>query len=508
MRKAPSWTNWLATCALTLSCACLPFSQVLAESPQEWYRQGQLAVQQAQKRKINNRIAQNVIIFIGDGMNLPTVAAARILAGQSLGKKGEEHILSFEKLPHVALSKTYCTNAQVTDSAAAMTAIITGVKTKDGLLSVNQKVTPHKASTVPGNKLLTLLERAEKRGLATGVVSTTRITHATPGACYAHSPDRDWEGDADITSEDPANATFPDIARQLLEFPYGNGLEVALGGGRSSFQPETTPDPEYPTKFGKRKDGRDLTQEWVNRHQGSAYVWNKAQFDAINPAATRHLLGLFERSHMRYEKDRAQDAAGEPSLSEMTAKAIDILAKNRKGYVLMVEGGRIDHAHHANNAYHALHDTLEFARAVQVALDKTNPKNTLIVVTADHGHVLCFTGYPTRGNPILGLVTENDKWGKPTDPPTLTRGADGLPFTTLLYGNGPGYVCPRPDLTGVDTSAPTYRQQSAVPWASDGHSGEDVPIYAGGPGAHLFHGVQEESYIFHAIMAAMKLDSR
>lgn len=508
MRKSLVWKNLLLICALVLSGAGLPSSKVLAESPREWYRQGQLAVQKAQKLKINNRVAKNVILFIGDGMNLPTVTAARILAGQSLGKKGEEHILSFEKLPHVALSKTYCTNAQVTDSAAAMTAIITGVKTKDGLLSVNQKVTPQKASTVPGNKLLTLLERAEKRGLATGVVSTTRITHATPGACYAHSPDRGWEGDANITSEDPANAAFPDIARQLLEFPYGNGLEVALGGGRAYFQPETTPDPEYPSKVGKRKDGRDLTQEWVTRYKGGAYVWNKAQFDAIDPAKTRHLLGLFERSHMHYEKDRDRDAAGEPSLSNMTAKAIDILAKNRKGYVLVVEGGRIDHAHHASNAYHALHDTLEFARAVQVALDKTNPKNTLIVVTADHGNVLCLTGYPTRGNPILGLVAENDKWGKPTDPPTFTRATDGLPFTTLLYGNGPGYVSPRPDLTGVDTTAPTYRQQSAVPLASDAHSGEDVPIYAGGPGAHLFHGVQEENYIFHAIMAAMKLSSR
>jgi alkaline phosphatase len=479
-----------------------------AESPEEWYRQGQLAVQKAQRLNNNNRVAKNVIIFIGDGMNIPTVSAARILEGQTLGKKGEEHVLSFEKLTHVALSKTYCTNAQVTDSAAAMTAIITGVKTKDGMLSVNQDVTPHKASTVPGNELMTLFEKAEARRLSTGVVSTTRITHATPAACYAHTPDRDWECDANISDidADPANAQFPDIARQLIEFPYGNGLEVALGGGRAYFQPKTTADPEYAGKFGKRNDGRDLTNEWVTKYPGGAYVWNKAQFDAVDPATTTHLLGLFEQSHMRYEKDRANDGAGEPSLSEMTAKAIDILSKNRRGYVLMVEGGRIDHAHHENSAYHALNDTVEFAKAVEVGMTKTNPRDTLIVVTADHGHVMCFTGYPTRGNPILGKVVENDYWGEPTS--NLTLGSDGLPFTTLLYGNGPGYKNPREDLAAIDTTAPTYKQQSAVPWGSDGHSGEDMPIYAGGPGANLFHGVQEENYIFHAIVEAMKLKQR
>jgi len=507
MGKSLSWKNLLATWTLVGAWACLPFFKAQAESPQEWYRQGQLAVRQAHNLKINNRAAKNVILFIGDGMNLPTVTAARILEGQSLGKKGEEHILSFEKLPHVALAKTYSTNAQVTDSAAAMTAIITGVKTKDGVLSVNQNVTPHKASTVPGNELLTLFEIAEKRRLSTGVVTTTTVTHATPAACYAHSPDRDWECDANIKiADDPANATFPDIARQLVEFPYGNGLEVALGGGRQFFLPETAADQEYPTKFGKRKDGRNLTTEWVNKYAGGAYVWNKAQFDAINPATTRHLLGLFEPSHMRYEKDRAHDGAGEPSLSDMTAKAIDILAKNKKGYVLMVEGGRIDHAHHDNCAYHALHDTVEFAKAVQVALAKTNPRDTLIVVTADHGHVMCFAGYPTRGNPILGKVVGNDYWGDPTT--ILSLGSDNLPYTALLYGTGPGYQNPREDLTAVDTTAATYRQQAAVPLGSDTHSGEDVAVYAGGPGAYLFHGVQEESYLFHAIQAAMQLRYR
>lgn len=480
-----------------------------AESPQEWYQQGQQAVQAAKKLAQLPQPAKNVILMIGDGMNIPTVTAARIFEGQSLGKKGEEHLLSFEKLPHVALSKTYCTNSTVTDSAAAMTAIVTGVKTKDGVLSINQNVTPHKASTVSGNELITMFELAKQRGLSAGVVTTTRVTHATLAACYAHSPDRDWECDANILNNlakdgDVTNAQFPDIARQLIEFSYGNGLEVALGGGRSYFMRETDADPEYGSKKGLRKDGRDLTNEWLNK-PGASYVWNKAQFDAIDSASTKHLLGLFEPSHMKYEADRAGDTGGEPSLSDMTAKAIGILSKNKKGFMLMVEGGRIDHALHDNNGYRVVTDTVEFAKAVEVAIKKTDPKDTLIVVTADHGHVLAIAGYATRGNPILGKVVENDYFGNPSPSNVFALAGDNLPYTTLVFGNGPGYASPRTDLTAVDTTAPNYKQQAAVPMGSETHSGEDVAIYAGGPGAHLFQGVQEQSYIFHAICAAMKI---
>src|SRR5205085_580566 len=116
---------------------------------------------------------------------------------------------------------------------------------------------------------------------------------------------------------------------------------------------------------GRRKDGRDLTAEWAAR-AGSSFVWNKAQFDAIDPSTTKHLLGLFERSHMEYEADRAKDTAGEPSLAELTAKAIDVLSKSDQGFFLMVEGGRIDHAHHAGNARRALEDAIALSEAVKV----------------------------------------------------------------------------------------------------------------------------------------------
>jgi alkaline phosphatase len=343
-------------------------------------------------------------------MGITTLTAARILEGQLRGESGEENRLSFEEFPYSAFSKTYSVNQQTADSAPTMSAIITGVKTDEGVLSVDQSVVRGDYRTVRGNETISLLSLAEQRGLATGVVTTARLTHATPGACYAHSPDRDWESDLDIMnrSREAFDAKFPDIARQLIEYPHGDGLEVAMGGARTKFLPKSLTDPEYPNRKGERQDERNLTDEWVKKYRNGAFVWNKEQFEQIDPRKTRHLLGLFEPSHLQHEFDRNRDKAGEPSLSEMTAKAIDIVSQNKKGYFLMVEGGRIDHAHHNGNAFRALTDTIELSNAVRTALSKVDLRETLIIVTADHSHTLTIAGYPVRGNNILGLVREVD----------------------------------------------------------------------------------------------------
>lgn len=500
-----------------------------AESRDQWYRDGQRAIEEAKRLKANIGRAKNIILFVGDGMGVSTVTAARILEGQLRGESGEENLLSFERLPFLALSKTYSVNQQTSDSAPTMTAIVTGVKTDDGFISVDQDAIQSDHNTVKGNELPTFLEIAEDAGLSTGVVSTARITHATPAACYAHSPNRNWECDADMSSA-ARDGGFPDIARQLIEFPHGNGLEVVLGGGRSKFLPRTASDPEDTGRTGERMDGRDLISEWVKKRPRSAYAWNKSQFDSVDTRTTDRLIGLFERSHMDYEHDRPKDTGGEPSLSEMTSKAIDLLAKNRKGYFLMVEGGRIDHAHHEGNAYRALTDAVELSNAVKTALSKTNARDTLIIVTADHSHVFTIAGYPTRGNDILGLAVGNDARGNPDS--SFEKDSLGLPYTTLGYANGPGYTGAsrqqpegskrrphagigysgitkgRPDLSGVTTSNPDYMQESAVPSSSETHGGEDVAIYAGGPGAHLFHGVQEQNVIFHVMLEASRLSLR
>jgi alkaline phosphatase len=186
-----------------------------------------------------------------------------------------------------------------------------------------------------------------------------------------------------------------------------------------------------------------------------------------------------------------------------------MLQKNPKGFFLMVEGGRIDHAHHAGNAKRALLDTIEMARAVKKAYEMTDPEDTLIIVTADHSHTFTIAGYPHRGNNILGLVA-----GVPEidgDPVTLDKDKLGLPYTTLGYANGPGWRDAiatgqkRPDLTGVDTTALNFLQEATVPLSSETHAGEDVPVFASGPMAHLVRGSMEQNWIFHVMREAFNL---
>lgn len=483
-----------------------PFSVKRAETPETWRRGGEAAIEAAKRLKRNNKRAKNVILFVGDGMGVTNLTASRILEGQLRGESGEENQLSFEKFPYVALSKTYSANQQTSDSAPTMSAIMTGVKTDEGILSVNQNVVRGDYRTVKGNETMSLLEMAESSGKSTGVVTTARLTHATPGATYAHTADRDWESDKDIfdRSREAFDAKFPDIARQLIEFPYGDGLEVALGGGRAKFLPKETVDAEYEKASGERLDGRNLTEEWLKKYKNSNYVWNKQQFDQIDAKKTKHLLGLFEPSHMQYNYDRPRDKAGEPSLSEMTTKAIDVLSQNKKGYFLTVEAGRIDHAHHNGNAFRALTDTIELSNAVRAALAKVNLDETLIVVTADHSHTLTMAGYPTRGNDILGLVREVDDKGLAEE--KFKTDKNKRPFTTLGYANGKGYrEGKRPDLTQQQAINPDYKQEAAVPLADETHGGEDVAIFADGAGAFLFRGVMEENWIFYAMKEAMRL---
>ena len=216
------------------------------ESAATWQAAGRAMLAEAKRLKPIPGPAQNVILFIGDGMGVSTVTAARILQGQLAKGDGEGNRLSFERFPHLAMSKTYSANQQTPDSAPTMTAIITGAKTNDGVLSVNQNIRNGypDAAAVTANRLTTLLEQAELQGFATGLVSTARITHATPAATYAHTSMRDWEADSDL----PAGTRIPDIASQLVDNfgrgGIGNGLEVVLGGGRSKLLPRETRDPE------------------------------------------------------------------------------------------------------------------------------------------------------------------------------------------------------------------------------------------------------------------------
>ncbi len=500
--------------AITVDVA--PVAHPQGETPAWWYRSG--AARAAGNGAMRGR-AKNVIVFLGDGMSLTTVAAARILEGQRKGNPGEENQLSWEDFPHTALSKTYNTDSQTPDSAGTMTAIASGLKTHMGAIGVSAGTRDDCADSL-GKSVLTWLELADSAGLATGIVTTARLTHATPAALYAHSPERNWENDTDLPAE-AARQGCRDIAQQMLAPRFGNGPTVALGGGRGEYTTVEQRDPEYDDKVGQRLDGRNLVEEWQRAHPQGVYVWNKAQLEAAKDAT--ELLGLFEPDHMQFEHDRDKTATGEPSLAELTTAAIRTLSRNPQGFVLMVEGARIDHANHYGNAYRALDETIAMSDAVRAALQATSAGDTLILVTADHSHTLNFVGYPVRGNPMLGKV--RGVGGEDGNRDNYARDLTGLPFTTLNYANGPGYVGAsnaqpagpkrhqhepssyedangRPDLTTVDTEDPDYLQEAIIPLKSESHGGEDVGIWAHGPGSAAVRGTVEQNAIYHFIVQA------
>ena len=433
--------------------------------------------------------AKNVILFIGDGMGISTITAARIYDGQKRGETGEENSLSFERFPNVALVKTYNTNAQVPDSAGTASAMNTGLKTRIGVLGIGPEATRGVCAEALAHPLPLVGEEAKRRGLALGIVTTTRITHATPAAVYARSADRDWEADSAIPADQQGQGC-KDIALQLAEADF----DVALGGGTAMFYGKET--------GGRRADpAADLPAWWAAKNNGTVV---KDAAGLVAAPMDRPVFGLFNPSHMTYMVDRKPDSS-EPTLTDMTAQAIARLEADPDGFYLMVEGGRIDHGHHAGQAGYALEEAVEFARAVQWAVDHTDPAETLILVTADHSHTLTISGYPQRGNDILGLVVpppgggDGDHEGS-DEPGAPTLAADGKPYTTLGYANGPGAV---PGERPIPETGIAAHQQSLVPSGSETHGGEDVALFATGPGAAAAHGVIEQNVIYHIIRKAL-----
>lgn len=437
--------------------------------------------------------AKNVILFIGDGMGISTITAARIYDAQKRGETGEENQLSFEKFANLALVKTYNTNAQVPDSAGTATAMHSGTKTRIGVLGIGPEAEKGVCKDALAHPLPLLGEEVKARGLALGIVTTTRLTHATPASVFSRSADRDWESDTNIPADQRADGC-KDIALQLAEAKF----DVALGGGTAMF-------------YGKEKGGRrgdpaaDLPGAWTAK-SGGLVVKDAASLWAA--PMDKPVLGLFNPSHMSFMAERKPDSS-EPTLTDMTAQAIARLKADPDGFYLMVEGGRIDHAHHAGQAGFALEEAVEFARAVQYAVDNTDPAETLIMVTADHSHVFTIAGYPKRGNNILGLVVPPKGNGEDGgDGESLLLAADGKPYTTLGYANGPGGLYKDEDGDGeharpIPQTGLSARQQALVPLGSETHGGEDVALFATGPGASRVRGVIEQNVIYSIIRKAL-----
>ncbi|CAG2176699.1 unnamed protein product, partial [Oppiella nova] len=458
--------------------------------PQYWNLLAKNTLKRSLNQKPNVGKAKNVILFLGDGMGITTITPARILKGQLKNRSGEETKLIFEDFPYVSLIKTYNINYQVTDSAASANAFLCGIKTNDGTIGVNARVPRYSndCQSIQQNSISSILKWAIDSGKSAGVVTTAQITDATPAASYAHMSNRDWEGRV------PQNMTgnCKDIARQLIEDEPGSQLKVVLGGARRFFLPESQMGRDG--RYGVRKDGMNLITDWLKRKsemglKPNAYqfVETKGQLKGIKPKETEYLFGLFNYDHLAYDRERDDSDDGEPSLELMTETAVKILSQNKEGYVLLVEGGNIDKAHHDNYAQLALHDTVAFDKAITKANSMVSSADTLMVVTADHSHTLSFNGYTKRGNSILGL-SGNDSNNKP--------------YTTLMYGNGPGFQEVRDDPSKVDTTNPRYQSLAAVHLDSNAHGGEDVAAYSVGPMAHLLSGTQEQSYIAHVMAFA------
>ncbi|KAJ7402733.1 hypothetical protein BTVI_83668 [Pitangus sulphuratus] len=304
------------------------------KSPSYWNKGAQRRLELALALQPEAQRAKNIILFMGDGMGLSTMSAARIYKGQLAGGSGEESVLAMETFPHMALAKTYTIDRQVPDSAGTGTAYLCGVKANAKTLGLSGAAVYGKCRTTFGNEVDSILHRARLAGKSVGIVTTTRVQHASPGAAYAHSASRSWYADANMPKEALRDGC-KDIAYQLV---HNTDINVILGGGRMYMTPKRTPDPEYPEdsdQNGTRKDGRDLIAEWLSAKQGARYVWDKKGLDAVKDDSVSHLMGLFEPKDMRYELNR--NTSTDPSIVEMTEKAIRILRRNPNGFFLFVE---------------------------------------------------------------------------------------------------------------------------------------------------------------------------
>lgn len=335
---------------------------------------------------------KNAILFIGDGMGPEAVG---LLIYYNRFMKGEAGKLNLEKL--MASGNTgYCLTYQygtvVTDSASAATALACGVKTRDGMIGKDHEGRPVKS----------ILDVARAKGKSTGLISNTRITHATPAGFYAQVLHRDMEAQ---------------IALQLLE---GGKVDVALSSGAQFFIPKGAKVEEHPALkstskeagwgASKREDERDLLEEF--KKKGYVIVADSHELEQIKPGANSKILGLFGATAFPLAIDRQpQKVKGIPRLGEMTAKALEVLSRNPEGFFLMVEAGQIDWAAHANDAAGVLHEMLEMEEALGVVLKfaEANPE-TLVVLTADHDTGGLAIAYNNFNPPTPVQLASGETW--------------------------------------------------------------------------------------------------
>ena len=417
-----------------------------------------------------DRTPRNVILLIPDGFGPASATFARDYLRATSGR----FELAFDSL-HVGSTRTASSDSRITDSAAAGTALATGHKAHNGAISVDST----------GQPVAHLVEAAEARSMATGLVATSRITHATPAVFSAHVRDR---GEEDR------------IAVQQLDA----GIEVLMGGGLRHFLSTAS--------GGQRADGRNLLDEAAQA--GYHIVQSASALE--NAPEDGALLGVFADSHMAYEIDRGQTQ--EPSLATMTEHAINRLAQDEGGFFLMVEGSRIDHAGHSNDAAAHLHDILAFEEAVTAALDYARTDGeTLVLVLSDHETGGLSVGRNRDGEGIY-------QWHP--EPLSKVKASQVAMVRRIMAGNEPERVLA--ESAGIDslraeetdrlraaagdaralhaTLSEIVGRRSLVGWTSLAHTAVDVSTYAYGPGWEAFIGSHENTYIAHAIARLLNVN--
>ncbi|MEK6717550.1 MAG: alkaline phosphatase [candidate division NC10 bacterium] len=425
--------------------------------------------------------AKNIILMIGDGMGPSHFGAAWLYSNRTLGK--ELRMVEVMKSGRTAYMVNDTADAIVTESAAAATQIACGVRVPARAVGMR-----------PDGKTpcQTVLELAKAKGMSTGLVTTSGITDATPAAFAAHVPHRSDE---------------VSVAAQELQF----GVDVLMGGRKQFFLPEA--------QGGKRKDGRNLLDE--ARGAGYAVVGTASE---LQSASGGKILGLFNMGNMAFEIDRAKTA--EPSLAEMAAKTLAVLAMNPKGFFVMIEGGRIDHAAHRNDAAATIRDTLAFDEAVGVALDfqRLNP-DTLLIVTADHetggmgliGHSKDSQEYVgidlsaiQKAQTSMELIVE--ELGKNPTPEKI-REAVKRHLAIEITGDEAKVVADD-TIRKLDPKNYSYatlhslafvlRPYLRVGWASQTHTASPLFAFGSGPGSEELVGFRHNTELFRIMKAALE----
>ncbi len=416
--------------------------------------------------------ARGVVLMIGDGFGTSAVGLARAYAGEPLA-------LDAARLGAITVAPV---GAVTPDSAATATAMATGVNSVNEAIGVDAEFA----------RLITLLEAAEARGLATGVVTNTRLSHATPAAFTAHVPNRSLEADI--------------AAQQIL-----SGAEVLLGGGAREFVPFDL--------GGRRVDGRNLIDEWTAA--GGEVVFDREGL----AAAGTPVLGLFHEDHMSYVIDHDEAiAASEPSLAEMTLAALDRLEDDDDGFLLVVEGGKIDHAGHNNDAAAQVHESLAFDATFAAVVERARARGqVLVVATADHETGGLALGWAPTGAAFHDLDLEPLRSATTSFPllaADLVSGAvqprealtDQLGFATPedaeIAALAAALEGPERARLGRAYGAliDIVTARTRLAWTTRGHTAVEVPVHAVGPGAEAFEGVHPNTHIGAALAAWLGLE--